>query len=375
MAEILLKRGTAATIPTLAVGEPGFTTDTHQCYVGSGAGNILIGPGGGVPTTRLVATQYSLSGGGDLSADRTHQLVNDASAPGTSMAYATDASGTRGWQSVATWNPAQCNFRLSLTSGDPCPAADVTGGTTLYAALNGGNKIALWDGSKWVLRSSAEFSLSLASVTANVVYDVFCYDNAGTATLELTAWTNPTTRATAIAYQDGVPCKSGALTRRYLGTFYGLSGSTTDSAVRRFLWNVNDRRRRKIARSDPTSSWTDSTVGWRQANLNGANLIEVMVGLAQSLLDLRVSCTGTVAGGAINVRTSMSEDTATTPAHDAMNPLDATVNGYSVFSQALLIKVPTVGYHYYNWLEYMGASGTVTFIGGAYSGMNGVWEC
>ena len=211
MAEILLKRGTAATIPALAVGEPGFTTDTHQCYVGSGTGNILIGPsadtrsaiwrysnnttmadpgagsfrlnagtflaatqiaidiltdggtdvtnqlktlaagdivqfqdqsnsanwvryhlsstptnntgwfllpvavdasggsavtnntpclvtftvtgggGGGVPTTRQVATQYSLTGGGDLSADRTHSLVNDAATPGNSFAYATDA--------------------------------------------------------------------------------------------------------------------------------------------------------------------------------------------------------------------------------------------------------------------------------------------
>lgn len=39
------KRGLYADLPTLAVGEPGFTTDKYQLYVGSPAGNQLIGGG------------------------------------------------------------------------------------------------------------------------------------------------------------------------------------------------------------------------------------------------------------------------------------------------------------------------------------------
>jgi len=39
------KRGAYADLPTLAVGEPGFTTDRYQLYVGSPAGNQLIGGG------------------------------------------------------------------------------------------------------------------------------------------------------------------------------------------------------------------------------------------------------------------------------------------------------------------------------------------
>jgi hypothetical protein len=35
-------RGLSAGLPSLAVGEPAFTTDTHQLYVGSGSGNINI---------------------------------------------------------------------------------------------------------------------------------------------------------------------------------------------------------------------------------------------------------------------------------------------------------------------------------------------
>ena len=39
------KRGAYADLPTLAVGEPGFTTDRYQLYVGSPAGNQLVGGG------------------------------------------------------------------------------------------------------------------------------------------------------------------------------------------------------------------------------------------------------------------------------------------------------------------------------------------
>ncbi len=44
-----------------------------------------------------IATQHSLTGGGDLSADRTLSLVNDASAPGADRFYGTDAGGNKGW--------------------------------------------------------------------------------------------------------------------------------------------------------------------------------------------------------------------------------------------------------------------------------------
>jgi len=42
---IKLKRGAFADLPTLAVGEPGFTTDRYQLFVGSPDGNKLIGGG------------------------------------------------------------------------------------------------------------------------------------------------------------------------------------------------------------------------------------------------------------------------------------------------------------------------------------------
>jgi len=43
--KILLKRGANANLPTLAEGEPAFTTDKKELWVGSSEGNVKIGPG------------------------------------------------------------------------------------------------------------------------------------------------------------------------------------------------------------------------------------------------------------------------------------------------------------------------------------------
>lgn len=50
-----------------------------------------------VSTTRAVNTTNSITGGGNLSADRTLQLVNDESAPGASRYYGTNGAGTKGF--------------------------------------------------------------------------------------------------------------------------------------------------------------------------------------------------------------------------------------------------------------------------------------
>lgn len=50
-----------------------------------------------VPNSRLITTSGSLTGGGDLSANRTLSLVGDNASPGASTYYGTDGSGTKGF--------------------------------------------------------------------------------------------------------------------------------------------------------------------------------------------------------------------------------------------------------------------------------------
>lgn len=139
------------------------------------------------------------------------------------------------------------DFRLTLTSGTPVTISDVTGATTIYCTPYTGNRIALYVSSAWVLRTTSEFSLALGTLTSGKPYDVYCYDNSGTPTLEFLVWTNDTTRATALAYQDGVLVKSGDSTRRYIGTFYTTATTTTeDSTSKRYLVNYYHRVARNL---------------------------------------------------------------------------------------------------------------------------------
>lgn len=62
----------------------------------------------GVPSSRAVNTINSITGGGNLSADRTLSLVGDAASPGGNKFYGTDSIGTKGWQAsprAPNWVP------------------------------------------------------------------------------------------------------------------------------------------------------------------------------------------------------------------------------------------------------------------------------
>ena len=88
--------------------------------------------------------------------------------------------------------------RLTLESGVPVSTTDQADKVTLYYTPYVGNKISLYDGvSAWSTVTFAELSLDISAYTASKPYDIWIYNNAGTATLDSTVWTNATTRATA----------------------------------------------------------------------------------------------------------------------------------------------------------------------------------
>lgn len=151
-----------------------------------------------------------------------------------------------------------CQGRLTLESGVAVSTSNQTAKTTLYFTPYNGNQIALYNGSAWIMRSFTETSLSLSGYTADTNYDIWAYDNAGTLTLASTAWTNATTRATALALQNGVYVKSGDATRRYLGTIRttATAGQSEDSASKRFVWNYYNRIQTQNNTHDTTTSWT-----------------------------------------------------------------------------------------------------------------------
>lgn len=256
--------------------------------------------------------------------------------------------------------------RLTLTSNVPVTTSDVTAATTLYYTPFNGNKISLFNGTDWDALTFTQLSIAVPSTT-NTMYDVFIYNNAGVATLELTAWTNDTTRTTALTTQDGIYVKSGGLTRRYVGTIRttGVSGQTEDSTSGRKVWNYYNRTTRQLSVVDTTNSWNYTTNTWRQSNGSTANQFNCVVGIQDDLAEVDamsiVGNTGGIfmaaAGVGIN---STTVNSATLYGSVAGN------NGGVTFKAQAHAKYKgylPIGYNTIAWLEIAEASGTCTWYG------------
>jgi len=254
--------------------------------------------------------------------------------------------------------------RLTLTSGTPVTTSDVTGATTIYYTPHIHNMIPLYDGARWQVVKFSEISLALGTLTSGLPYDVFGYLSGGALALELLAWTNGTTRATALTTQDGRNVKSGDATRFYLGSFYTTSTTTTeDSLAKRFLFNAYNSVDRVLSRYESTSSWTYNSSTIRQANASTSNKVEVMIGLATEIdIDLcAVVSPGSAADGTIGI----GEDSTTAISTDSTPGWFAGLTTAQSY-QARLKKTAAIGYHYYAWLEGQNSTGsTTTFYGNA----------
>lgn len=272
------------------------------------------------------------------------------------------------WETIADWgggeggavSPGVFNGRLTLTTGTPIPTGDVTGAGTLYLTPFRGNQIALYDGANWAYHTLTEISLAL-TITSGKNYDIFVYDDDGTLTLEAVEWTNDTTRATALATQNGVLVKNGTLTKRYVGTIRASGSNTTeDSVSKRYVWNYYHRVERPMRAVDTTNTWTHTESSWRAANGSSANKVEYVCGVLEDPVRAVVrgiAVTGTGIAGAFGIgvdsSTANSAQTFVEASLAAANPMTigAEYSGY-----------PGIGYHYLHWIEYRRA-GTVTFWG------------
>jgi len=234
--------------------------DGQLCYVRATAANVTTTPT--FSPNGLTARTIVKNGGQAL-------VAGDISGDGHELELRYDLANTR-WElmnprPVSVTNPVLNgtitgsaspkinNFRLTLTTDVPVTTTDVTGASTVFLTPYNGNQIALYNGTAWELLTTAQVSLALSGLTSGRPYDVFAYNNAGTVTLETLVWTNDTTRATALAYQDGVLVRSGSTT------------------------------------AESTASWTYSTAAYRQWN-NATNAeVSFIQGVAENAVECRVS--------------------------------------------------------------------------------------
>lgn len=116
------KRGLFQNLPILRTGEPGFTTDFYDLYVGSSAGNKLIGSG------RFWTTETSTTGGAVKVYEATANGTNSVSfAAPTNLAsditYTFPASPTNGYflktnaSGDLSWEEVVSSFTISADTG------------------------------------------------------------------------------------------------------------------------------------------------------------------------------------------------------------------------------------------------------------------
>ncbi len=256
-----------------------------------------------------------------------------------------------------------CEGRLTLTSTVPVLVSDVAAATTLYFTPFKGNKIHLYDGSNWNMRTFTELSIAVPATT-NTMYDVWIYDNAGTPALELLAWTNDTTRATALTWQDGVIVKTGAATRRYVGSFRttGVSGQTECSTTKRYLYNYYNRVCRSMFAYDTTNTWDYSTASFRQANATATNQLDVVMGVAEDVISVQAfGLTANSTATARNVYTGIGIDSSTV--NSAAIVMQATCTGSLGVVSSASYEGLMVGRHTIVWLEKGNGSDTQTWLG------------
>ena len=266
-------------------------------------------------------------------------------------------------------SPFVNGLRLTLSTGVPLPTSDLAGQSTVYLTPDQSGEIAIYDGTRWIRRETAEVSIALSSLTSAKNYDVFARWTGSAVALELSAaWTNDSTRADALTRVNGVLVKSADNTRRYVGTIRTTGTSTTeDSAAKRFVWNKYNQRRRTLRFIQTTDSWAitaASFAGWRAAN-NGSPdpSFEWVQGENQrAWVQPRCIGTGTAGGWVVGFGVGINSTTD----NSAKTFAGLSTTAY-LFYDAIYDETPAAGYYKATWLEQAAGGGgpTVTYYGDA----------
>ncbi len=153
--------------------------------------------------------------------------------------------------------PEVCQGRLTLTSGQPFPTADISQQETLYFTPCLGSRISLYSlVSGWNTVAFGQLSTALDGYLPEYCYDAFVgLNSGGNPALSLIEWANLNARAEELVYQDGIPVLASAKKWRYVGTI-GLTdeGKTRDTLSERNIWNLYNRWKRPLRKTSNVSN-------------------------------------------------------------------------------------------------------------------------
>jgi hypothetical protein len=268
--------------------------------------------------------------------------------------------------------------RLSLTTGTPVTTSDVTGASTVFYIPYGHSKVPLYDGTSWALYSIAtelsqttsDTTKSPAAVANNSNYDLFVWNDVGT--LRCTrgpAWTSDTARGTGVGtteiarkdgrYVNANSISNGPAAQRglYVGTVRSDgSAQINDSMAKRHVWNTYNWLLRPMRVTEATNSWGYNTATWRQANNSAANQLDVVCGLNERTVNVRIHASADC-GAAEHVRVGIGLDSTAGFVSGCINVEVGTPTNVVASVVAAWSGFTGLGRHTLTWLEKGNAGG------------------
>lgn len=318
--------------------------------------------------TGVGAVQLStITAKGDLFAGTASATVDNvaAGADGTFLqADSTQATGMK-WGTPSITVPLIVGGRLTLETGVPVSTTDQAAKTTLYYTPFKSNQLPLYYNSTFNAHTFSELSVSLAGRTASKPHDCFIFLEGSTVKFGIVAWTDATTRATAIAMVSGVYVNNAAFTplaisgggipvevAKYSGLYVGTmcttgtEGQCEDSVLNRLLFSAYNPVQRPFKITDTTDSWAYTTTAWRPWNNSTAHRATFVQGLNEEPVNLTFWAMGTTTSAAGKSGIGL----------DKVNGVDGIFGYCFVYNNSVMYNDFTgIGLHYLQLMEYGGS--------------------
>jgi len=272
------------------------------------------------------------------------------------------ANGSGG--GTVTWEPP-IGLRLSpatnvYVGGDSL----VTSGTIYWTTVvSGGTGVVTgYNGAALARKTVQQKSLAL-TMTIDKNYDVF-YDYDGDVLALSAAWTNDTTRADALADEQGAIVLGSDHTKLWLGTIRAGSANTVwDSSQFRYVANAYNVVRRNLNYAVGSSNHTYNSATWRSYNNSTTHRISVLTA-ASTVADLSPTAVFSSCSATGATRIGVGLDVTNAP---TIQQLVAAAETLPPYIPCWGTGTLTAGYHFLQLIESVDA-GTSTFDWGSITG-------
>jgi hypothetical protein len=262
------------------------------------------------------------------------------------------------------WQEPQ-GMRLSLTTNTYVTTSNVTGAGTLYwtPVISGGTGVVTgYNGAALARKTVQQKSLSL-TLTSGKNYDVF-YDYDGDALALSAEWTNDTTRADALADEQGAIVLGSDHTKLWIGTIRASGTNTTeDSETDRLIGNAYNTARRLLSKAAGSSSHSYASATWRSYNDDATQRVGVVVAIS-TVADFSPTTVFSTVSASGATRISVGLDSTSSPTIQVLMVAGEATPPYLPPWGVLTI---TAGYHFAQLIESVDA-GTGSYDFGGITG-------